>query len=329
MGECLLVRRGGKATLKGISVKTPPAKLEYLAGDTFDPTGLVLTANVGGVPVDVTTGYTVTPDPLTADTTAVTISYTLDGKTATTTQAVTVKAYDPVFASNTWEKIIEAAASGRASELWQVGSTKPYTIGDETYTARIIGFDHDALDATDARYGDASYNGGKNKAAITLEMVECTSTSYQIHTSNNQKVGWSACALRNNTLPAIKATIQSEIKNAIRTVVKKRAESPSADYGKYSETPDTLFILSLVEYNRKSSAHASWADEGTTYAYYEAGNAIIKKKRGESSNSAYWTASSKHYTASSYYYLFIDTDGESSKQDYMNSKKPIAIAFCL
>lgn len=329
MGECLLVRRGGKATLKGISVKTPPAKLEYLAGDTFDPTGLVLTANVGGVPVDVTTGYTVTPDPLTADTTAVTISYTAGGKTVSTTQAVTVKAYEPVFANNTWEKIIEAAASGRASELWQVGSTKPYTIGDETYTARIIGFDHDALDATDARYGDASYNGGKNKAAITLEMVECTSTTYQIHTSNNQNVGWSACALRNNTLPAIKATIQSEIQNAIRTVVKKRAESPHADYGKYSETPDTLFILSLVEYNRKSSAHASWADEGTTYAYYEAGNAITKKKRGESSNSAYWTASSKHYTESSYYYLFIDTDGESLKQDYMNSKKPIAIAFCL
>ena len=329
MGECLLVRRGGgKATLKGISVKTPPAKLEYLAGDTFDPTGMVLTANVGGVPVDVTTGYTVTPDPLTADTTAVTISYALDGKTATTAQAVTVKAYDPVFANNTWEKIIEAAASGRASELWQVGSTKPYTIGDEIYTARIIGFDHDALDATDARYGDASYNGGKNKAAITLEMVECTSTTYQIHTSNDQKVGWSACALRNNTLPAIKATIQSEIQNAIRTVVKKRAESPSADYGKYSETPDTLFILSLVEYNRKSDAHGSFADEGTTYAYYEAGNAITKKKRGESSNSAYWTASSKHFVDSSYYYLLIDTDGKILN-DYMKNKKPIAIAFCL
>lgn len=321
-------RGGGKAALKGISVKTPPAKLEYLAGDTFDPSGMVLTANVGGVPVDVTTGYTVTPDPLTADTTAVTISYTLDGKTATTAQAVTVKAYDPVFANNTWEKIIEAAASGRASELWQVGSTKPYTIGDETYTARIIGFDHDALDATDARYGDASYNGGKNKAAITLEMVECTSTTYQIHTSNNQNVGWSACALRNNTLPAIKATIQSEIQNAIRTVVKKRAESPSADYGKYSETPDTLFILSLVEYNRKSDAHASWADEGTTYAYYEAGNAITKKKRGESSNSIYWTASSKHFVDSSYYYLLIDTDGKILN-DYMKNKKSIAIAFCI
>ena len=329
MGECLLVRRGGKATLKGISVKTQPAKLEYLAGDTFDATGLVLTALIGGVNVDVTTGYTITPTTLTADTTAVTITYALDGKTASTTQTVTVKAYDPVFANNTWEKIIEAAASGRASELWQVGSTKPYTIGDETYTARIIGFDHDALDATDARYGDATYNGGKNKAAITLEMVECTTTTYQIHTSNNQTIGWSACALRNTTLPAIKATIQSEIQNAIRTVVKKRAESPSADYGKYSETPDTLFILSLVEYNRKSSAHASWADEGITYDYYEAGNAITKKKRGESSNSAYWTVSSNHYVDSSYFYLFIDADGKTSTQDYMKNKKPIAIAFCL
>ena len=93
MGECMLVRRGGgKAALKGISVKTPPAKLEYLAGDTFDQTGMVLTADVGGVPVDVTTGYTVTPDPLTVDTTTVTISYTAGGKTVSTTQAETMGA---------------------------------------------------------------------------------------------------------------------------------------------------------------------------------------------------------------------------------------------
>lgn len=327
MGECLLVRRGGKATLKGISVKTPPAKLEYLAGDTFDPSGMVLTANLGGVPVDVTTGYTVTPETMAADTTAVTISYTLDGKTATTAQAVTVKAYDPVFANNTWEKIIEAAASGRASELWQVGSTKPYTIGDETYTARIIGFDHDALDATDARYGDASYNGGKNKAAITLEMVECTSTSYQINTSNKHNLVWRDCSLRNTTLPAIKATIQSEIQNAIRTVVKKRSANA---YNEYTETPDSLFILSLIEYNLGSSVSDGYKAEGTTYAYYEAGNARTKKKRGESTNSRYWTASSKHYVESNFYYLLIDTDGSlSSVQAYMNSFNPIAIAFCL
>lgn len=303
--------------------------MEYLAGDTFDPTGLVLTADVGGVPINVTTGYTITPETLTADTTYVTISYTADGRTATTTQAVTVKAYDPVFANNTWEKIIEAAASGRASELWAVGDTKPYTIGDETYTARIIGFDHDALDATDAKYGDANYNGGKNKAAITLEMVECTSTTYQIHTGAQSSIGWQNCALRKTTLPAIKTTIQSTVQNAIRTVVKKRAESPSADYNKYTETPDALFILSLIEYNRGEIVNASWRQEGSTYAYYAAGNAITKKKNGASANSDYWSASANHYQSGSYYFMYINASGDASKQDYMSNLKPIAIAFCL
>ena len=85
----------------------------------------------------------------------------------------------------------------------------------------------------------------------------------------------------------------------------------------------------MIEYNRESSAHASWAAEGTTYAYYAAGNAITKKKSGESSNSAYWTATAKHYQESSYYFMYINTSGESSSQDYMRNLKPIAIAFCL
>lgn len=332
MGEVLIVRRGGgKASLKSITVKTPPAKLEYLAGDTFDATGLVLTALIGGVEVDVTTGYTITPTTLTADTTAVTITYALDGKTASTTQAVTVKAYVPVFANNTWEKIIEAAASGRASELWSVGDTKPYTIGDETYTARIIGFDHDALDATDAKYGGASYNGGKNKAAITLETVECTSTAYQIHTSNKPAIGWRDCALRNTTLPAIKATIQSAIQNAIRTVVKKRAESPAADYDKYYETPDTLFLLSIMEYNRESSVSQGWKDEGTPYAYYAAGNVLTKVKNGTSTNTKYWTSTAAHLQSSNYMFQNVTTDGSTGlfEYNYMNQPENVAIAFCL
>lgn len=330
MGECLLVRRGGKASLKSITVKTPPAKLEYLAGDTFDATGLVLTALIGGVEVDVTTGYTITPTTLTADTTAVTITYALDGKTASTTQAVTVKAYDPVFANNTWEKIIEAAASGRASELWSVGDTKPYTIGDETYTARIIGFDHDALDSTDAKYGDASYNGGKNKAAITLEMVEVTSTGYKIHSSNSYNIGWRDCAMRSSTLPTLKGLIEETVRNAIRTVVKKRAQTPNCDNGKYYETPDELFLLSAPEYNR---VNASWitnfTQEGTPYAYYTAGNSLAKKKINGTSNDKYWTSSAAHYQGSSYQFIYVNSDGTINSYDGIAMAKPISIAFCL
>lgn len=303
--------------------------MEYLAGDTFDPTGLVLTADVGGVPINVTTGYTITPEVLTADTTYVTISYTADGRTASTTQAVTVKAYNPVFANNTWEKIIEAAASGRASELWAVGDTKPYTIGDETYTARIIGFDHDALDATDAKYGDANYNGGKNKAAITLEMVELTTATYPIHSSINQAIGWKNCALRNTTMPAIKATVEAEIRNSIRTVTKKRAQSPNCAAGAYYETPEDLFILSGVEYGKGNYGDyfANFPDEGTEYDYYAAGNALTKKKLGTSDNALYWTSSAFHALQSTAF-VAVWTDGTINYKP-MNQSYAIAVAFCL
>lgn len=316
--------------LKSIIVNTSPRKLEYLAGDTFDPTGLVLTADVGGVPINVTTGYTITPEVLTADTTYVTISYTADGRTATTTQAVTVKLYDPVFANNAWEKIIEAAASGRASELWAVGDTKPYTIGDETYTARIIGFDHDTLDATDEKYGDASYNGGKNKAAITLEMVELTSTGYKIHSSNSYSIGWRDCAMRSSTLPTLKGLIEETVRNAIRTVVKKRAQTPNCDTGAYYETPDELFLLSAPEYNRVNAGwNNNFPQEGTPYAYYTAGNSLAKKKINGTSNDKYWTSSAAHYQGSSYQFIYVNSDGTINSYDGIAMAKPIAIAFCI
>lgn len=74
-------------TLSSIAVTTAPTKTTYSEGDSFDPTGMVVTATFSdSSTTDVTSSCTFTPDPLTTDTTDVTISY--GGKT--TTQAVTV-----------------------------------------------------------------------------------------------------------------------------------------------------------------------------------------------------------------------------------------------
>lgn len=68
--------------LDSISVTGAPTKTEYDAGETFDPTGLTITAMyANGGTETITTGYTVSPTPLTAGTTEVTITY--QGKTAT------------------------------------------------------------------------------------------------------------------------------------------------------------------------------------------------------------------------------------------------------
>lgn len=77
-----------------IEVTTKPNKTSYLAGDSFNSTGMVVTASYGtGQAVLATaevSGYSVSPSVLTDGTTSVTITYSEGGETCTTTLAVTV-----------------------------------------------------------------------------------------------------------------------------------------------------------------------------------------------------------------------------------------------
>ena len=75
----------------GVAVTHAPTKTTYNVGETFDPTGLVVTATYAdGTTEDVTDGCTFSPTVMAASTTAVTIKYQRAGVTVTTTQAVTV-----------------------------------------------------------------------------------------------------------------------------------------------------------------------------------------------------------------------------------------------
>ena len=81
------------ADVTSIEVTTAPTKTEYMAGETFDPTGMVVTATFDDGSSQVVTDYTLNPDtttPLTADVESIEISYTYDEKTVTTTQPITV-----------------------------------------------------------------------------------------------------------------------------------------------------------------------------------------------------------------------------------------------
>ena len=77
-----------KRTAQSIAVTTPPTKTSYISGQTFDPTGMVITATCNnGEKLTVPLANCIfTPNPLTADTDAVTITW---GE-LTTTQGVTV-----------------------------------------------------------------------------------------------------------------------------------------------------------------------------------------------------------------------------------------------
>ena len=80
-------------TLDSIAITTPPTKTEYTEGDSFDPTGMVVEATYSDGSSAPVTGYTVSPiGALTISDTIVTVTYTEDGVTKTTTQNIKVDA---------------------------------------------------------------------------------------------------------------------------------------------------------------------------------------------------------------------------------------------
>lgn len=79
--------------VSSIAITTAPTKTSYTAGDTFDATGMVVTATYDDTTSAAVTNYTVSPSgALSTSDTTVTISYTSGGATKTATQAITVTA---------------------------------------------------------------------------------------------------------------------------------------------------------------------------------------------------------------------------------------------
>ena len=175
---------GGTASLEGnLTVITPPTKLVYNAGDSFDPRGMKVVATIGGLEVPVGS-YTVSPDPLVAGTTEVVLTYELDGKTATGSQSITVESYSTVLQQNTWEDIAKAAAKGKAKNVWSVGDTKTITVNGENLLMTIMGFDHYTLSTSDAKYNDTTYNNGTKKTGITFMATTLPKTTQTIFSSS-------------------------------------------------------------------------------------------------------------------------------------------------
>lgn len=96
-GVSFTVNNAVTKPLDSIAVTTAPTKTKYTAGETFDPTGMVVTATYSDGTTDGTTkevtGYTFTPNAaLTTNDANIIISYTEGSVTKTATQAITVKA---------------------------------------------------------------------------------------------------------------------------------------------------------------------------------------------------------------------------------------------
>ena len=135
--------------LSSITVTTRPRKTSYTAGDVFDPTGMVITARYSDGTMKTVTDYRYSPTvALRVSDTVITISYTEDGVTKTTTTPITVKAAstnnggsnlldDPMFQVEVPDDLNVGGTTGSSSSSGKTDAVTvdqeiPYTGPEET-----------------------------------------------------------------------------------------------------------------------------------------------------------------------------------------------------
>lgn len=331
-GTTAAVSRTWKIAQAAGSISVNPSTLDILgpAGTTGTATitytgdgSISVASSATGVATVSRSSKKITVKSVAAGSTTITI--TLAAGTNYTGASCTIEATVQVFSvtleENTWPQIAEASAAGIASSLWNVGDTKTETLNGTSYTFRIAGFDHDALDSTDAKYGDSNYNGGTNKAGITFEMVELFATGYYMYSSTSNSNGWGSSYMRSTVMGKMKGYMPTALQNVLRTVSKLTSAGKKSSTIK--TTADELFLYSEIEI--KGTVNKTFAGEGSQYDYYKAGNSAIKK-RGSTVN--YWWLRSPA-SANSTSYAIIDALGSASANLANNSETGVTFGFCL
>ena len=150
--------------LSSIAITTAPSKTAYSEGDTFDATGMVVTATYADeTTADVTADCTFNPSTNLALTdTEVTVSYTENGVTKTATQPITVaEVVDYVALPYTWE-------GGTKSELNAVVGVTTSGLGSdyaESNAPYLVKFD------TTGDYIQFKTNGQPGKVTVNVKMI--------------------------------------------------------------------------------------------------------------------------------------------------------------
>lgn len=256
-------------------------------------------------------GYTYAPTtPLTANDTEITISYTAFGQTWTVKQGITIKAFNPVLAENSWTQINEASTSGQAASLWKVGDTKDIVINGETLTVAIMGFGHDGL-------------AGGGKAGITFGLKHLMKDIRPMDSSNTNRGGFTGSAMYSWLQNTLLKQLPSDLQSVLKSVNKKTSA------GSQSSTINTnamkLFFFSEIEIF--GSISYSKSGEGAQYPYFAtAGNRIKHLANGTGSADWWWERSP--YASSSIGFCIVNSNGNA---DYNSATSfdGVCFGFCV
>lgn len=213
--------------------------------------------------------------------------------------------------ATSWDNIAAVSKFGQAPNYWKVGDKKNITVNGVTYAAQIIGFDHDTLTTAD---------GGRTKAGITFQLVDCLNTTYSMNGSNTNVNGWRGSTMRTSTMATLLNQLSSDLKSVLKFV--NKVTSKGNNQPGLETTSDKLFLLSEIEVF--GATQYSYAGEGKQYEYYTAGNSTIKKVNGSAGN--WWERSPRSGGTSSFCYVGGNGTASLTTASY---SRGVSFGFCI
>lgn len=268
--------------------------------------GTVPSSGVLSLTITASGTYTVTATKSGETTDSVSVAITTSGQT----YSVKCLFFNSVLSKNTWAQIAKASATGKASQLWSVGDTKDITVGSETLTLVIMGFNHDDL-----------ASGGK--AGITFGMKNLMATTRRMNASNTNSGGFTGSEmyswLQNTLLP----TLPSDLQAVLKSVNKKTSA------GSQSSTINTnsmkLFLFSEIEIF--GSTTYSKAGEGSQYSYFAtAANRIKYLSNGSGSANWWWERSPSGSNSGDFCNV---SSGGNAYLNSANNANGVCFGFCV
>ena len=292
----------------GVSSKTDTVTVTH-PGDG----ALTATSNHSAIATASVSGTTITITAKASGSTTITVkvaagtNYTAP---ANKTINVTVQMLSPTLANNTWAQIAAASEAGVAASTWSVGDTKNITVGGETLTVEIVGFNHDDL-----------ASGGK--AGITFGLKNLMANTRQMNSSNTNAGGFTG----SDMYDWLQGTLLNSLPSDLRAVLKSVNKKTSA--GSQSSTINTnamkIFLFSEIEIF--GSVTYSKSGEGSQYSRFATASSRIKYLSNGSGSAYLWWGRSPGGNSSNAF-CYVHSSGNASSGNAYGSRG-VCFGFCV
>ena len=310
--------------LSSIAITTQPTKITYYKNENLDLAGMVVKATFNSGATSVVTGWTTSPASGAALPTlgsqAVTVSYTENGVTKTTTFTVQVNVKTVAWATGTDAEIaamVEAADAGliNLTDYWAVGQERTVSLSamaatgvSETHaaqTATLVLMDKTCTGFTLA----TATSGGKTKPSFIVGLKNSLAETGYMRSDGYNTDGWSGSQRRTWCNNVFRPAIPSSLRGIFKRFKWKQGKGSGTTSG-LLETTDYFGLA--PEKAVFGAASYSFSDEAALYNhwtwYQTSANRI--KKLGDSSSAGYWWECSP-YSSGSYDFCFVASRGSA------------------